>query len=217
MPRWLGSLSALCLLAAAPAYAGQTDSEDRLAAIAAAGEEALGDARHAPAPAQAAAAVQAANQRAVEAAADFVVVGYELKEKLYRRHQFWTDAAAVMVYLLTLFGMACAAIQFRRGMERPRSRRAPQPADGGPLDEPLEGPAAAEPPSAGTVKLPWGGEVSSPFLGVILLFLSLGFFYLYLQEVYPVKSIAQLDAAIAEADDMVVRAAGAEAPGEGGE
>ena len=66
-------------------------------------------------------------------------------------------------------GVVFAAIQFRAGLKRPRSAA---PDEATQIDL-----------SAGSVK------VSSPVLGVIILVISLGFFYLYLVYVYPISEI----------------------------
>jgi hypothetical protein len=107
--------------------------------------------------------------------AKFAREAANLQIKMYRHHQFWTDAAAVMVYVLTSFGMLCAAVQFRlfsrlfgRGSSGPREMQ---------LHE----------ENAGSVELPGGIKATSPFLGVIILVISLAFFSLYLTEVYPIK------------------------------
>ncbi|UAJ09597.1 hypothetical protein [Polymorphobacter megasporae] len=100
----------------------------------------------------------------------------DYQAEMYRHHQFWTDAAAIAVYAITFFGLICAGVQFRlfarlRGTE-------------------VHDDAA----SAGSVELPGGAKINSPFLGVIVLFLSLGFFYLYLTNVYPILSVAEIEA-----------------------
>ena len=72
------------------------------------------------------------------------------------------------VIMLVGSGVVFAAIQFRAGLKRPR----------------VAAPEATEIDlSAGSVK------VSSPVLGVIILVISLGLFYLYLVYVYPISEI----------------------------
>jgi hypothetical protein len=119
--------------------------------------------------------------RAVIARTRFAGQTDDYQANMYRHHQFWTDAAAVAVYAITVFGLLCAAVQFRL-IDRMRGR-AVKPEENG-----------ADEISAGEVELPGGGKVSSPFLGVIILFISLGFFYLYLTNVYPIVSVAELEA-----------------------
>lgn len=108
----------------------------------------------------------------------------DYQANMYRHHQFWTDAAAVAVYFITFFGLFCAAVQFR-------------------LWARLRGIAVdgEKGPSAGVAELPGGAKIDSPFLGVVILFLSLGFFYLYLTNVYPILSVAELEAKRAAASD----------------
>lgn len=73
------------------------------------------------------------------------------------------------VLMLVAAGMVFAAIQFRVGLSRP---------DGAPAD------AATQVDLTAT-----GVKVSSPVLGVIILVISLAFFYLYLVYVYPISEI----------------------------
>jgi hypothetical protein len=106
----------------------------------------------------------------------FATAADAYQERMYRHHQFWTDAAAVMVYFITLFGLFCAAVQFR-------------------LVARLKGqPVTADEISAGAIELPGGAKMNSPFLGLLILFVSLAFYYLYLTNVYPILSVAEIEA-----------------------
>lgn len=73
------------------------------------------------------------------------------------------------VLMLVAAGMVFAAIQFRVGLRRP---------EGAPADVPTQVDVSAT-----------GVKVSSPVLGVIILVISLAFFYLYLVYVYPISEI----------------------------
>jgi len=75
----------------------------------------------------------------------------------------------VTVLLLVSAGIAFAAIQFRAGLKRA------QP----------DGPDAVTALDVSTT----GIKVSSPILGVIILVISLAFFYLYLVYVYPISEL----------------------------
>jgi len=101
----------------------------------------------------------------------------------HRRHVFeWqlfsSKVTFVTVLLLVAAGIVFAAIQFRVGLARRREdakKTAAQPDDKGMVTE-LE---------LGTT----GIKVSSPVLGVIILLISLAFFYLYLVFVYPISEL----------------------------
>ena len=88
-----------------------------------------------------------------------------------------------IVILLVLSGIAFAAIQFYVGMkerlaEATDSRRKDRPSEKSNDDERTELNVSAE-----------GIKVSSPVLGVIILVVSLAFFYLYLVYVHPISEI----------------------------
>lgn len=80
---------------------------------------------------------------------------------MYRRHQFWTEAAAVAVYLLTASGLVFAELQFF-GYGRAGATQS-------------------------DLELMGVGKISSPVIGLVILVISLGFFYLYVKEVYTIK------------------------------
>jgi len=84
----------------------------------------------------------------------------------------------VTVLMLVGAGMVFAAIQFRAGLRRPKG----------------EGAAGAAVPAVPDVATQidlsaTSVKVSSPVLGVIILVISLAFFYLYLVYVYPISEI----------------------------
>jgi hypothetical protein len=91
---------------------------------------------------------------------------------------FSSKVTFLTVLLLVAAGIVFAAIQFRVGLARRRQdakENAAQPDDKGMVTE-LE---------LGTT----GIKVSSPVLGVIILLISLAFFYLYLVYVYPISEL----------------------------
>ncbi|QMW23875.1 hypothetical protein [Sandaracinobacteroides saxicola] len=90
--------------------------------------------------------------------------------RMYERHQFWTEAAAVMVYVLTTSGLVFAGLQFFGFGARRRKGEAD--------------------PTATTFKFGGMAEISSPVLGLVVLTISLGFFYLYLTQVYTIRETA---------------------------
>lgn len=91
--------------------------------------------------------------------------------------QYWSSMVIFgVVLVLVVCGIYFAALQFHRDLPaRPR----------GPADAGGAGGAASS-----TVELSTGGlKVSSPVLGVVILVISLAFFYLYLAFVYPIREI----------------------------
>lgn len=87
---------------------------------------------------------------------------------IYAWQDFSTKVIFVAVHLLVLIGVYFAGVQFFRGY------RAASESEG------------SEPVSEVELSMK-GVKVSSPFLGVIILVISLAFFYLYLVYVYPIS------------------------------
>ena len=83
----------------------------------------------------------------------------------------WQLFSAKLIFVVVLVLVGCgivfAAVQFRQGMQRPGKSEV----------------------ATGVELSAKGIKLNSPVLGVIILFLSLGFFYLYLVYVYPVENI----------------------------
>ena len=90
----------------------------------------------------------------------------------------------IVVVLLVGVGIVFSWLQFRRSLpvlKRTRMRKNDPSSKDAPADVPA--------PTATTFKASLDGvEISSPVLGVIILGLSLAFFYLYLVYVYPVHN-----------------------------
>lgn len=93
--------------------------------------------------------------------------GLRYRSRVFEWQLFSSRVIFATVILLVASGIVFAAIQFRAGLTRP-----PVPADATQIDL-----------SASSLK------VSSPVLGVIILVISLAFFYLYLVYVYPISEI----------------------------
>ena len=88
----------------------------------------------------------------------------------------WQLFSAKMIFMIVVFLVVCgivfAGIQFRMGL----------------LQSAAKGQGAAE--LVTEIELSSGGvKLSSPVLGVIILFLSLAFFYLYLVYVYTIENV----------------------------
>ena len=95
--------------------------------------------------------------------------GLRYRSRVFEWQLFSSRVIFATVIMLVGSGIVFAAIQFRAGLKLPRSAAPDAVTE---LDL-----------SAGSVK------VRSPVLGVIILVISLGFFYLYLVYVYPISEI----------------------------
>lgn len=95
--------------------------------------------------------------------------GLRYRSRVFEWQLFSSRVIFATVIMLVGSGIVFAAIQFRAGLKLPRSAAPDAVTE---LDL-----------SAGSVK------VSSPVLGVIILVISLGFFYLYLVYVYPISEV----------------------------
>lgn len=117
-----------------------------------------------PAPAELGEKGKALCDASLDAATEamrFNVEVHRYNSTMYHRHQFWTEAAAVAVYLLTFSGLAFAGLQFF-GFGKAGSRNS-------------------------DVEIMGLAKISSPVIGLVILIISFGFFYLYVKEVYTIK------------------------------
>ena len=114
----------------------------------------------------------AANSAFLDAVREYYVYrasGLRYRSRVFEWQLFSSRVIFATVIMLVGSGIVFAAIQFRAGLKRPR---------------------AAAPDAATEIDLSAGSvKVSSPVLGVIILVISLGFFYLYLVYVYPISEI----------------------------
>jgi hypothetical protein len=106
-------------------------------------------------------------QSAFKAYYDYRVSGYQHRQRVFAWQLLSSRIIFVVVIFLVLVGVYFSWLQFRAAM-RPGT-----PFSDKPVDTTFE---------ASTT----GFKVSSPVLGVIILALSLAFFYLYLLYVYPI-------------------------------
>jgi hypothetical protein len=97
------------------------------------------------------------------------VSGYQHRQRVFAWQLWSSKVIFAAVLTLVLAGIYFAAVQFHR---RPYERHK---TEGGEITE-----------FAATIK---GIKVSSPVLGVVILVISLAFFYLYLVYVYPIEEI----------------------------
>ncbi len=132
----------------------------------------------------------------LQATAAYDAKYYDHQEWVLRYTRFvyyWHFLSTIIVFFLVvgivIFGLRLSYLQFKKDMLLSRARR--------------ELSASASPPPAGTeekqtpttpqpvlqtIKLGLQGiEISSSVIGLLILALSLGFFYLYLEQVYPIK------------------------------
>ncbi len=111
----------------------------------------------------------ATNQAFLDSAREYYAYkasGLRYRSRVFEWQLFSSRIIFATVILLVASGIMFAAIQFRAGLKQPAAPDATQ------IDL-----------SAGSIK------VSSPVLGVIILVISLAFFYLYLVYVYPISEI----------------------------
>jgi hypothetical protein len=122
-------------------------------------------------PAAASAATSEAYQATLQAYYAYRKVGYDQRLDVFAWQSLSTKIIFVVVLLLVLAGIYFAAIQFHAGLRR---RQGADPASPDETELSL---------SLSEVK------VRSPVLGVIILTISLAFFYLYLVHVYPIRNV----------------------------
>jgi hypothetical protein len=125
----------------------------------------------APDPRSASPETTAAYQATLQAYYAYRKAGYEHRLGVFEWQSLSTKVIFVVVLLLVLAGIYFAAIQFHAGLRR----------QGG-----------AKPASPEETELSLSlreVKVRSPVLGVIILTISLAFFYLYLVHVYPIRDV----------------------------
>jgi hypothetical protein len=120
-----------------------------------------------------------AMQRYYEYRAD----GYAYRSRVFEWQLLSSRAIFIVVLLMVAAGMYFAAVQFQTAMVAARRVAAAEAVAGGP--------AAGEPAGLATrfEVSAKGLVVNSSVLGVIILTLSIAFFYLYLVYVYPIQNV----------------------------
>lgn len=110
---------------------------------------------------------RAAYQKAWQQYYEYRGNGYSFRQGVFDWQHFSTKAIFVVVILLVLVGVYFAGVQFHTG------KRSNNPSD-----------------TESEVQISWKGiTVRSPVLGVVILAISLAFFYLYLIYVYPIENV----------------------------
>lgn len=121
---------------------------------------------------------QARQQEALQAYFNYRVHGFDHRLRVFEWQLLSSRIIFVVVILLVLMGVYFSGVQFQRGL-RDAAARAASSTDAATTDEPVTEIEASM----------QGIKVSSSTLGVIILVISLAFFYLYLVFVYPIKEI----------------------------
>ncbi|MCP4571812.1 MAG: hypothetical protein GY838_05615 [bacterium] len=94
------------------------------------------------------------------------IADLEHRDRVFRQHRITSAVVFVLVIMIILSGLLLSFLQFRKDLNRN--------GDG----------------KATNIRLGKEGiEISSSVLGLLILLMSLGFFYLYLTEVYPIREI----------------------------
>lgn len=120
---------------------------------------------------------------AMNAYFDYYTAGYQHRQRVFEWQLISSNIIFVLVALLVLSGVYFAAIQFHAGLRRQGGTAAKANASD---EKGVAVDAEAVTTFSASAK---GIEVSSPVLGVIILVISLAFFYLYLFYVYPVTEL----------------------------
>jgi hypothetical protein len=103
---------------------------------------------------------------------DYRITGYDHRLRLFEWQLLSSKIIFVVVLLLVSSGIYFAAVQFHSGLRQSRREKAPE------TEEVTEFAISLR-----------GLKVRSQVLGVIILAISLAFFYLYLVYVYPIENV----------------------------
>jgi len=107
-------------------------------------------------------------QKALQAYYGYLIQGYKHRSEVFKWQLFSSRLLFIIVILLVFSGIYFAAVQFYAGLKNKN----------------------LDPEQLTTISISSKNiEISSPVIGIIILVLSLGFFYLYLVYVYPIKEI----------------------------
>jgi hypothetical protein len=128
---------------------------------------------------------RAALQASLTAYYQYRESGYVHRRAVFDWQLFSSKIIFYLVILLVLLGVYFSWLQFMAEHRKPAKREAVEVETTAPVD--------GDKPRGGlltTFKAGSGGlEVSSPVLGIVILAISLAFFYLYLTHVYPITEI----------------------------
>ncbi len=118
-------------------------------------------------------------QQSLRAYYDYRISGLEHRSRVFKWQLFSAKLIFAIVLILVGAGIYFAAVQFYAGLAQDKARRESLPAG-----ETQQGPPTTQTEISASLE---GIKISSPVLGVIILTLSLAFFYLYLVYVYPIE------------------------------
>jgi hypothetical protein len=129
------------------------------------------------------AATLAAIQTAVQGYYGYRSEAFRHRSRIFYWQFLSSQAIFVVVVVIVFIGLYFSWIQFRADLRAGSTRRRRPETE-------AEVETGSAPPGVTTFEAGAGGiKVSSPVLGVIILTLSLAFFYLYLRYVYPVTDV----------------------------
>jgi hypothetical protein len=134
-------------------------------------------------------ALKAKYQEAMNGYFTYYTAGYAHRQKVFQWQLISSKIIFVLVTLLVFSGIYFAALQFHEGMRLRASEQSSTTAKAAAAEA---GDRSLTRSDTGITKFsasPSGIEVSSPVLGVIILVISLAFFYLYLVYVYPITEL----------------------------
>lgn len=126
-------------------------------------------------------ATRAKKQEALRAQYDYKIFSIQHAERTFE-FQYWTGKIIFWIVLLIVFaGLGFSAVQFYVGLRHPLESRTKTGAKGPPQDDPSVSEFEA------TLQ---GIKLKSSVLGLIILAMSMVFFYLYLKYVYTITNLA---------------------------
>ena len=121
-------------------------------------------------------ATRAKYEEALRVYYDYTMEGLNHRSDVFEWQLFSARLIFVTVVLLVAFGIYFAAVQFHVGLRRKAS--------------PETGEKESTAPAVTKISASLEGvQVTSPVLGVIILVISLAFFYMYLVFVYPIENV----------------------------
>jgi len=120
---------------------------------------------------------------------DYYTAGYLHRQRVFEWQLVSSKIIFVLVTLLVFSGIYFAALQFHEGMRHRAAELAAALAQGTAAQGERLVARVEEAEVTKFSASPKGIEVSSPVLGVIILVISLAFFYLYLVYVYPITEL----------------------------
>lgn len=127
--------------------------------------------------------------KAMDGYFDYYTAGYAHRQRVFEWQLISSKIIFFLVALLVISGVYFAAVQFHVGIRRRGTELAHVPSIPGTTQQ--ETAVAASDGLAVTTfsASSKGIEISSPILGVIILVISLAFFYLYLVYIYPITEL----------------------------